>query len=99
MSTKIIVKSSYQRAFSAWFSEHEQERRHQKKRKGARLIGFPEPPASPENIAKALDQIGIKKALATLGVHRSTIARWLAGKSSADGYGLTCWLMWSSMRT
>ncbi|AXS79851.1 hypothetical protein HYN24_07375 [Dechloromonas sp. HYN0024] len=28
-----------------------------------------------------LEQIGVKKALATLGVHRSTIARWLAGKA------------------
>lgn len=28
-----------------------------------------------------LDQIGVRKAMATLGVHRSTVARWLAGKS------------------
>jgi hypothetical protein len=81
MAEKINCKSAFQRAYSAWFSAYEQERRHQKKRKGAPLIGFPEPPASPENIAHLLDQIGVKNALGTLGVHRSTIARWLTGKS------------------
>lgn len=81
MSEKKIVKSSFERAFSAWFAGYELERRQQKKRKGARLVGFPEPPASPENIARTLDQIGVNKAMGVLGVHRSTIARWLAGRS------------------
>lgn len=81
MTGKKIVKSAFSQAYSAWFSEYEHERRHQKKRKGARLIGFPEPPTSPEAVALVLDQVGIRKALVVLGVHRSTVARWLAGRS------------------
>lgn len=81
MNKKRIVNSAFSAAFSAWFSEYERERRHQKKRKGARLIGFPEPPTNPEDIARVIDQIGAAKAIQTLGVHRSTIARWLAGRS------------------
>ena len=40
MIEKRFVKSAYSQAFTAWFSEYERERRHQKKRKGARLVGF-----------------------------------------------------------
>lgn len=78
---KNISESVYSAAYRAWFSEYERERLNQKKRKGARLTGFPEPPANPEAIAHVVDQIGTRKALETLGVHRCTLARWLAGRA------------------
>lgn len=81
MNKKIFPSSAFSRAYSAWFSEYERERVTRKKRKGSRLTGFPAPPASPEAIALTLDQVGIKTALEVLGVHRSTIARWLAGQT------------------
>lgn len=81
MSQKRFVKPAYSQAFTAWFSDYERERLLQKKRKGASLANFKAPPASPESIAQVLDQVGIRNALQTLGVHRSTVARWLAGSS------------------
>lgn len=81
MKQKKIVNSAFSQAYSRWFSEYERERLHRKKRKGSALIGFPEPPASPQSIANVIDQIGTKKALNILGVHRSTMARWLAGSA------------------
>lgn len=81
MSKKRFVNSAYSQAFTAWFSDYERERLAQKKRKGARLVGFAAPPAAPECIALVIDQVGLLNALRTLGVHRSTVARWLSGKS------------------
>lgn len=72
---KRFVKPAYSQAFTAWFSDYERERLLQKKRKGASLANFKAPPASPESIAQVLDQVGIRNALQTLGVHRSTVAR------------------------
>jgi hypothetical protein len=76
-----MKKTAFSTAYAAWFSDYERERLKKHKRKGSRLIGFPDPPASPEAIALALDQIGTHHAMQTLGVHRCTIARWLAGSS------------------
>lgn len=74
-------KSSYQRAYAAWFSRYEHERRRQKKRPGANLADFPAQPTSPHYIAEAVDRIGTHRVLNTLQIHRSTLARWLAGDS------------------
>lgn len=71
----------FQRAYSAWFQRYEVERHRQHKRKGAPLAGFPAPPTSPEAIAQAVDSIGPRRVLATLEIHRSTLARWLSGSA------------------
>lgn len=78
---KKIAATAFSKAYQAWFSEYDAERRRQKKRTGARLTGFPEPPANPEAIALVIDQLGTHQVLQVLGVHRSTVARWLAGRS------------------
>lgn len=78
---KKIVTSAFSKAYQAWFSDYDHERRRQKKRMGARLVGFPEPPTNPEVIAQVIDQVGTTTVLQVLGVHRSTVARWLAGRS------------------
>ena len=78
---KKIVTSAFSKAYAAWFSDYDHERRRKKKRMGARLVGFPEPPAHPEAIAQLIDQVGTTRVLQVLGVHRSTLARWLAGRS------------------
>lgn len=78
---KKIVTTAFSEAYRAWFSDYERERRRQKKRKGARLDDFPAPPTAPDDVARMVDQIGTRKALQALGVHRSTLARWLAGRS------------------
>lgn len=78
---KIHGNSAYDIAYQRWFSRYEVERRRQKKRKAARLIGFPEPPTHPAEIANVVDQLGARRVLMVLDVHRSTLARWLAGES------------------
>lgn len=72
-------ETAYSKARRAWFSEYEAERKRQKKRRGATLPGFPEPPASPDEIAALIDRIGPRMALHVLAIHRSTLARWLTG--------------------
>jgi len=79
--SKKIVTSAYSEAYRVWFSDYERERRRQKKRKGSSLVDWPAPPTHPEDIARVVDQIGTRDALSALGVHRSTLARWLAGRS------------------
>ena len=74
-------QTAYSRAFAAWFSRYETERKRQHRRKGARLAGFPEPPTSPEEIAAAVDRVGARFVVDLLEIHRSTLARWLAGKA------------------
>lgn len=90
MKKEFIEKTAFSAAYAAWFSSYERERRHQKKRKGARLVGFPEPPAHPSLIAAAIDQIGPKRVLSVLQVHRSTVSRWLAGTCVIPR---PCWLL------
>lgn len=74
-------KSAYQRAYEAWFSRYDHERRLRRKRKGSMLENWPAPPTSPEDIARAVDTIGPRRVLALLEIHRSTLARWLSGDS------------------
>lgn len=72
-------KTAYSRAFAAWFSRYEEERRLRHRRKGSTLADFPGPPTCPEEIARAVDTIGARRVLAVLEIHRSTLARWLSG--------------------
>ena len=74
-------RTAYERAYAAWFSRYEVERRRQYRRRGASLPDFPGPPASPEEIARAVDTIGARRVLSVLEIHRSTLARWLSGSS------------------
>lgn len=80
LNKKIIERTAFSRAYSAWFSDYERERKRQKKRGGASLADFPDAPANPERIAELIDAIGQRKTIQALGVHRSTVARWLAGR-------------------
>lgn len=73
--------TAYSRAYRAWFSGYEHERRRQKKRPGANLRDYPDPPTNPAEIAAAVDTIGQPTVLKVLQIHRSTLARWLAGTS------------------
>lgn len=82
MKKEIMEETAFSRAYAAWFSEYERERRRQKKRRGATLADFPAPPTCPADIAAAVDTIGKTRTLAVLGVHRSTLARWLAGTAA-----------------
>lgn len=90
MTTKFIEKNAYGRAYAAWFSEYERERKKQKKRCGAHLSDFPAEPTNPEYIAQAIDTIGSRRVIKELGVHRSTVARWLSGQCVIPR---PCWLL------
>lgn len=85
-----MKNTAYSTAYKAWFAGYERERRHQKKRKGSRLVGYPDPPANPEAIAAAVDTIGPRHVIETLGIHRSTLARWLSGDTVIPR---PCWLL------
>lgn len=80
MKKEIIGKTAYSQAYSSWFSAYETERRRQRKRAGSRLLNFPDPPPSPEAIAELVDLVGVRRTLSAVGVHRSTLARWLSGQ-------------------
>lgn len=81
MSEKRIVKSAFQRAYSAWFSDYERARRQSGRRKGAPVPDLPAPPTCPEDIAQHVGQIGRAKVIQTFGIHRTTLARWLSGEA------------------
>lgn len=77
-----MKQTAFSRAYAAWFADYTAERLRLKKRPGAKLPDFPHPPTCPEDIAAAVDQIGKARTLAVLGIHRSTLARWLAGTAT-----------------
>lgn len=79
MKKEIMEKTAYQKAYERWFSRYEVERRRQKKRRGARLMEFCEAPTHPSDLAQLVDVIGVRRVLEVLEIHRSTLARWLAG--------------------
>lgn len=77
-----MANTAFSQAYARWFSDYTAERRRQKRRPGAPLPDFPPPPTCPADIAAAVDQIGKRRTLAVLGIHRSTLARWLAGTAT-----------------
>lgn len=81
MKKEIIAETSYQRAYSSWFSRHEVERRRQKKRPGVRLLDFEAPPMRPDDLAQLVDQIGARRVLSILEISRTTLARWKTGQA------------------
>lgn len=81
MTEKKVEKNAYQRAYSAWFSDYERTRKKTGRRCGAKIPDFPEPPASPDDIAAHVATIGRSKVLKVFGIHRSTLARWLDGST------------------
>lgn len=74
-------ETAHSRAFKTWFLAFETERKRRKIAPGRPVPGFPAPPAGPGELAELLDLIGEPAALTVLGVHRSTLARWLADQS------------------
>lgn len=72
-------RNSHAAAFRRWFCEFEAERKRRKIAPGRPVPGFPAPPPGPDELRDLLDRIGTATALAVLGVHRSTLARWLDG--------------------
>lgn len=91
-------KTAFSQAYAAWFSEYERARRTDGKRSGSRLADFPAPPSAPEEISQAIDAIGRRKALAALGVHRSTLGRWLSGKTVIPRAAWLLLALWSQGR-
>lgn len=81
MAQKKIVNSAFQRAYSAWFSDYERTRRENGRRRGAKIPGFPAPPASPQDVQNYVEQLGTQAVLKTFGVHRTTLARWVSGEA------------------
>jgi len=79
MPEKRFVKSAFQRAYSAWFSDYERSRRENGRRRGAIIPDLPAPPTSPDDIEHYVDQIGRAQVIKTFGIHRTTLARWLTG--------------------
>lgn len=77
-----MKQTAFSKAYAAWFADYTAERLRLKKRPGAKLPDFPPPPTCPEDIAAAVDQIGKTRTLAVLDIHRSTLARWLAGTAT-----------------
>lgn len=80
MNRKNRESTAYELAYQRWFSRYEDERRRQRRRKGAALFGFPNAPASPADVAELVDLIGARSVMKILEVHRSTLARWLSGQ-------------------
>lgn len=79
MTEKKIVNSAFQRAYSAWFSEYERERRRGQRRKGSKIPALPAPPTSPDDVAQVVQTIGRRAVLQVLEIHRTTLARWISG--------------------
>ncbi len=73
--------TAFSRAFARWFADYDAERRRQKKRMGANLIGFAAPPVHPDQIADTIARAGRSRALDALGIHRTTLDRYLTGDS------------------
>lgn len=74
-----MEKTAYQRAYEQWFAGYEVERRKQRKRRGSKIVGFCEAPPNPGELAELVEIVGVRRVLEVLGIHRSTLARWLAG--------------------
>jgi hypothetical protein len=98
MKKNTMEKTAFSRAYAAWFSEYERERRASGLRRGATIPDFPAPPKNPDDIQMALDTIGQTKALKVLGVHRSTLARWLSGASVIPRASWLLLALWSQGR-
>lgn len=79
MKKDIMAKTAYQKAYERWFAGYEVERRRQRKRRGSSVVGFCDAPPNPGELAKLVEIIGVRQVLSVLGIHRSTLARWLAG--------------------
>lgn len=79
LTKELITKTAFERAYAAWFSDYERERRKAGKRKGEKIPGLPAPPTSPAQITEALDRFGRLRFLTIIGVHRSTLTRWERG--------------------
>lgn len=79
MKTEIMEKTAYQKAYERWFAGYEVERRRQRKRRGSSVVGFCDAPPNPGELAELVEIIGVRQVLSVLAIHRSTLARWLAG--------------------
>ena len=79
MKKEIMEKTAYQKAYERWFAGYEVERRRQRKRRGSSVVGFCDAPPNPGELAELVEIIGVRQVLSVLAIHRSTLARWLAG--------------------
>ena len=98
MTTEIITKTAFQRAYAAWFADYEHARRRAGRKKGSRLPDFPAPPTSPDDVSNAIDRIGRSKALKLLGIHRTTLARWISGTAVIPRPAWLLIILWSEGR-
>jgi hypothetical protein len=79
MTENKFVKSAFQRAYSAWFSDYERSRRQSGRRRGAAVNDFPAPPTCPDDVVHYVNLIGRSRVEKVFGIHRTTLARWMAG--------------------
>lgn len=83
--TKKQHLGGHETAFKRWFSEFETARRSQKLSPGRSPKGIRPAPTSPDELRRMLDNslavVGPARALAVLGVHRTTLSRWLSGET------------------
>lgn len=79
MKKEIMKKTAYQKAYERWFAGYEVERRRLRKRRGSSVVGFCDAPPNPGELAELVEIIGVREVLSVLAIHRSTLARWLAG--------------------
>ena len=79
------TKTPYEKAFTRWHYEKEVSRKKHKLPRHKLPPNFPEPPPKPEDIAylvnEAFHYVGKNQVLQVLQIDRSTLSRWLSGKT------------------
>ncbi len=76
-----MAKTAFNTAYQNWFAAYNTARKAQKKRLGAKLKDFPPPPTHPDEVAEIVQKLGQSHVTKTLGIHRTTLSRWLSGDS------------------
>ena len=81
--------TGHKKAFAAWFSTSETERRRLKIAFCRRVPGIPPPPPDPDEVRRiifnSIASIGERRAAQLCDVHRTTVSRWLDGSTQIPG--------------
>jgi hypothetical protein len=80
-----MTTSPHVKARSKWFQQAEAARKKARRRPGFLPVDTPPPPCSPREvhalIFDGIHPVGMHRAMAALQVNKSTISRWLTGKT------------------